>query len=173
MFFCCQTSGGNLLQLLFIFVSFSIFCFLRCFMLLYWLKGMGWSGTMEWNGVEWTLVESLLVIFWSKKRHFKMSFSRAGFVSTKNEFFSNKKKKSPAGRSINTFFLNDFFKFFRPSILGRWRRKSGKLAVISKNDQNDLNESSKHSKSDDALITSRFLGHTSRSPIEAGIPAWR
>ena len=77
---------------------------------------------------------TLLVIFWTKKRHFKMSFSRAGFVSTKNVFFQQKKKNA-AGRSITTFVLFcSRFVFiicyapphFCTSKTARRRRKSGK-----------------------------------------------
>ena len=77
-------------------------------------------------------VESLLVVFWSKKRHFKMSFSQVGSKNPKTRFFK-KKKKSAAGRSITIslkFIFYDFFKFVFPSILGRRRRKSEKLADI-------------------------------------------
>ena len=58
----------------------------------------------------------------------------------KTEFFQ--KKKNAAGRSIKINFKNMFYyfsKFCFPSILGRRRRKSGKLAIISNPDYLKLN----------------------------------
>jgi len=58
-------------------------------------SAMEWSrwNAMQWNGMEWMHFEhfgsfcALLVIFWTNKRHFKMSYLRAGFVGS---FFGQK-----------------------------------------------------------------------------------
>ena len=51
---------------------------------------MGWEWVgMEWSGMDFSgvILGPFWVIFWTKKRHFKMSFLRAGFFGTKKRHF--------------------------------------------------------------------------------------
>ena len=72
-------------------------------------SGMGWNGIMEWNGVEWILVEDALWSFWVVLGRFAQFWS---FLGQKNVIFFSRSLRSgqkPEIRKIRRNFFVDTF----------------------------------------------------------------